>query len=382
MQERWLPRARLTGFLVPLALGAVLVCLVDAGSASAASAWKLAKTEGEQVKVACASAERCVLVGGEELHGDILPVRDGRPGVGWLERSTAAVYDVSCLRGGCIALAQPCDIRGAGAPGCEQLGNPAAGRPGALLYRLSPSGAIRHTIRLNLPQGMSLGRIVCSSLTRCTMAGLDVKTRPMRVDLALWSGGRLTLHQVKLPTAASDGYLQGLGCWGAVCETVGFATNPHAGYGDKQGYIVTSRNAAPIHTAYLGSTAEPGFELYGAACVSASTCYAVGYTPFGESAAFAVHDGVPGSPITTQGLYQAIACQDSTCVMAGYMTPEGVNHTVGGIGELRDGVVTAETEVSNDDIPFNSVALAGGRVIASAFTGLATDVVSGDLGDI
>ena len=132
------------------------------------------------------------------------------------------------------------------------------------------SGAPTRTARLTLPAGVTLGRVACTSLNQCEVAGLSDFRRPVKVVLGDWNGHRLTLREIAAPVGGTNPTFGGLSCSGSFCELVAYTQKAVRTFG----IIVTIHAGRPD-----GMRFAPGDELNDVSCISASLCYAAARAP-------------------------------------------------------------------------------------------------------
>jgi hypothetical protein len=182
-----------------------LTALGSASSVAAAPATVPASVDvaGAQSTVACLTATLCVLGGSTNRRaGDLVSFHRGGRHRSHVLSGLRSVLDVSCPSGaGCVALGYPDDV---GFFGLHSAG------VAATLTEVDRSGAPTRTVPLQLPADVTFGRLACTPLANCELAGLNDLTRPVKIVLGHWNGRRLTCMRSTLPPA---GRIRRLAAW-------------------------------------------------------------------------------------------------------------------------------------------------------------------------
>ena len=139
---------------------------------------------------------------------------------------------------------------------------------------------------------------------------------------------------------------------------------------------MTTGNGVPVRVGYV-----PAYELHGNVCVSASLCYAGGFSDEEVGGVFPIVNGRPSSPIAVTGRVYGIGCARGVCTFASAQVL-GVPLTQGRLGTIRDGHVVTDVEVGRVSTFFNDVTVVGSTYTAIGLipTGTATVIVSGPVG--
>jgi hypothetical protein len=173
------------------------------------------------------------------------------------------------------------------------------------------AGVVAKTSRSPMPSGVSLTRIACQTLTSCEVAGVQVFTTPITVEVGTWIGGKLVLHRIAVPSRSSDTVIEGLGCFKDSCDVVGYFDERVATIG--LSITVTGGTHAKLHTVGHDS-------LYGIACISAVRCYADGYGTNG-GLVVTLTNGTASKTVATKADLFAIACTGTACTGVGEALP-------------------------------------------------------------
>jgi hypothetical protein len=325
------------------ALVGLCMQLTGAGVA-AASAATVSNTEvaGTQEVVSCLTPKLCVIAGyNKHGVGDVVPVRDGKPGHAVTIRGTSSIESVSCpTAAGCLAIAD------------------AKSGVGLTLVTINKHGVPSRHFRVKVPAGVSLARITCTKLTACVLAGNNPLKTPVLIEVASWNGRKLVLHHRDgLPHSTTDNLL-GLSCHGASCLAVGIADVGTA----SDGIVVRIHHGKPSTVTRVKN--DP---LYGAACPSASKCYADGIGRHGGTILGLTNGAIKRTQSTAASLAD-IACHGGSCTAVGEeLPPPSAPLTQGYEGvviSLSGGTITASQTISKSG-GFNSVAQPGPTVFVA-----------------
>jgi len=295
---------------------------------------------GYQFVVSCLSAKLCVLGGynGKGV-GDIVPVRNGTPQAAVTFKGTSAVYGVSCPNpSGCVALART------------------SNDVGAVFAAIGKSGKVTKSAKVSLPPLVSLQHLSCTRLTSCEVVGLDdTGFARYAIEVGSWNGKKLTLHKTKV--YKGDVTVTDIACIGTSCDVAGYILGSNS---KDTGFDLTVSHGSigKLHTAADDA-------LYGISCVSASRCYADGFStgPSGEGLVVTANNGTIGSPHSVSGDLAGIACAGSSCTAVG-----SAGSTEGEIGGVSSGV-PGTPDVFPGIGPVNGVAVIGGMFFAIGSSG-------------
>ncbi len=336
----------------------VAVVLAVLGPTSAVAAGPVTvDVPGSEATVACLTGRLCVLGGTNRGVGRIVSLRVGAGNRSFAVRGSRNVLEVSCpSAAGCVALDFP--------NGVNIFGGQSTG-VAAEVTLIGRTGIPRRTIPLQLPAGATLGRIDCTSLTSCELAGENDFTRPVKIVLAHWNGRHLALHEINAPSGGTNPAFGGLSCSGGSCELVA-TTQKTTG---TVGIIVTIRAGQPT-----GMHFAPGAELNDVSCTAPSLCYATGDDSAG-GVVMAINHGTPGSRTTVTGTMYGIACRSQLCTAVGALD-SGVGTPFGEIVKLTSGKITG-TQTLAAAAGLADVALAGRAAVAVGPGNTGTAVTAG-----
>jgi hypothetical protein len=277
------------------AVGVLLATLAVAVPEASATGLNNRLVAGVQSEVGCLTTQLCV-VGGYNNRGvgDIEAVRDGLPGRVSALAGTEEVSSISCPNPtGCVALGRP------------------SSAVGIDFVTINKAGVVDKADRMSLPSGVSLTRIDCQTLTSCEVAGLQIFTTPATVEVGTWSAGRLVLHRVGVPSRSTDTVIEGLSCFKATCDVVGYFGEGAVDVG--LSITITAGTHARLRTVGHDS-------LYGIACISAVHCYADGYGTHG-GLVVTLTNGVASKTVSTRADLFGIACAGTACTGVGEALP-------------------------------------------------------------
>jgi hypothetical protein len=332
---------------VPAVARAALIslCTVLGLAVTAPSAQALALNThlvpGFQSGVSCISTTLCVVTGYNKAGvGDVVDIKNGVPVASFAVPGAKSVYSVSCPAGaGCVALGVTTnDVS-------------------PVFVRVSVSGAVAATRTVTVPPGVSLPRISCVSLGSCEVAGTDIFTSPVELEMGHWDGTTLTLEHVPVPRGSSASAIEALSCSGTSCLAVGsgFARSNSLGL-----LLQTSGGAPSVRTVANAS-------IYGVSCTTSSLCYGAGFTRVG-GLVMTITDGAPSSvvPVKTGDL-MAVACRAASCFAVGEkLAPPGAQtkaNFYGVLVGLSNGRVGTSEQVASSG-GFINVAQYGGAYAA------------------
>lgn len=293
--------------------------------------------KGVQFAVSCLSRTLCVLAGYNTGGvGDIVAVHDGVPGHVSTVAHLQEVVSVSCPS----------------ASGCVAIGNQAG--VGVRFVSINASGVVTSPRLVTVPAGVVLSHIACTKLTACVVAGTDIFLSPTAIEVGSWNGSVLKLHAVSPPKGTTDVAVEGLSCWGAACDVVGYFQKVSI----VTGYVLTATDGKPGHL-----QRDPGDSLQGVSCMSASRCYAAGYTQTG-GLILTVNSGKASSPQHLKPDLFGIACAGTSCTAVGEELPPSPSTAAfwGAIVTVSSGKATS-TQLISESGGYNGV----GRV-GSVFT--------------
>lgn len=178
----------------------------------------------------CLTTKLCV-VGGYDNKGlgDIVAIRNGLPGHVSTVKGTQGIDWISCPNPtGCVAMARTSnDI-------------------GTEFLTINSAGVVTKTDRMALPSGVNLARVACQALTSCEVAGLQVFTTPITVEVGTWRARKLVLHRVGIPSKSTDTIIEGLSCFKTACDVVGYMEEGVTSIG--LSITVTAGTHARLHT--------------------------------------------------------------------------------------------------------------------------------------
>jgi hypothetical protein len=230
----------------------------------------------------------------------------------------------------------------------------ALGRPsddvGGRLTAVSASGVPGTTRTIALPAGVTVGRIACTALDACELAGLDAVAQPFAVELGSWNGRSLTLHPVPVPSPKYSASDTEIACEGGACVLVGVL---ETATGAKEGFTVATRDGSPGAMHVI-----PGVALYGVGCTSAALCYATGDTASGRGRVVVLRNGVAVQEMPVGHDLDGIGCGPGACVAAGSIRAPGLSQRFAELLVLSSGTVTAREIVARINI-FDEVAVTG-----------------------
>jgi hypothetical protein len=312
---------------------------------------------GSESTVGCLTGRLCELGGTSSGTGRIVSFQVGGGNRSFAVRGSRNVLEVSCPSvAGCVALDFP--------NGVNTFGGQTTG-VAAEITVIGRTGVPRRTVPLQLPAGATLGRIDCTSLNSCELAGENDFTRPVKIVLAHWNGPHLALHEINAPSGGTNPAFGGLSCSGSSCELV--ATTQQ---GTRTvGIIVTIRAGQPT-----GMHFAPGAELNDVSCTRPSLCYATGAEGTG-GVVMAINRGIPGSRTTVPGTMYGIACRSNRCTAVGALDA-GVGTPFGEIVELTSGKLTGTRTVAAA-AGLADVAVAGRATVAVGPGDTGTAVTTG-----
>jgi hypothetical protein len=296
-----------------------------------------------------------------DFQGSLVRVIRGVPRHTFIMRNSSAVFGVSCpSRSGCVALDSVNDL------GPFGLSRPGIG---AMLTMINGSGRPSRTVGLNLPEGVVLSRIACTSLHHCELAGLRVVGNPIQIVFSTWTGHGVHLRHVTAPSGALNPSLGQLACSGSSCYLTGYVQRK----GGPRGFVIHTSGGRPAGTHLLD-----GDSLYGVSCSSSSSCWVGGGTSSG-GVIIPLQHGNLGTPITTSAAVNGLTCHRTGCFGAGVVqvapTP-AINY--GAIVTLSSGRITG-TQLVPDSAGFASIDSATGRSFAAVGPGnpASTEVTTG-----
>jgi len=282
---------------------------IAAAAATAVPAGLVTKgLNGIQYEVSCLSKTLCVAAGYNSFStGDVVAVRNGKPGHVSVVHKTSRVESVSCPN----------------ASGCVALADPSSG-VGAEFVSIGKSGIVNGT-KTAADGTDDITDISCTKLTSCEVAGVNIVSTPWKIVFGSWNGKKLRLRAISSLKHTTLTSIQDVSCAGGKCDIVGY-TDSSAGITGLS-LVVSGTKAGKLHTAN-------GDSLYGVSCVSKSTCYAAGYTVSG-GIAVTVKNGAIGSASKTPSDLAGIACSGAKC------TAVGLENAPEGSGELQWGTIVS-----------------------------------------
>lgn len=336
------PRSRLRrSRATVVAVFGLIAFALAAGCASAeAESVKSVHVSGSEATVSCLSAKLCVLGGHTNSgSGALVKLRDGVPIDYYKVKNTTIVYGVSCpSAAGCVAVERPTGLGpfGLSSPGVSTK-----------LTIINGSGTPTKTIPLTLPAGVTLGRIACTSMHSCELAGESVFSKPEQLAFGSWNGHRLSVRYMRA-LSGLDLNPGDISCANSTCVLVGSAMKN----GITDGFAVTIHDGKPT-----GDHLIKRDPLFGVSCTSSTFCYASGEDSSGDGAIVPLTRGVAGKPISASGPISGIACRGRDCIAAGALPVPGEGITYGAILTLSSGAVTGSQAIP-DSGGFDSVAMA------------------------
>jgi hypothetical protein len=312
---------------------------------------------GSESTVGCLTARLCELGGTSRGMGRIVSFRVGGGNRSFAVRGSRSVLDVSCpSAAGCAALDFP--------TGVNTFGGRTTG-VAAEITVIGRSDIPRRTVPFQLPAGVTLGRIDCTSLSSCDLAGESDFTRPVKIVVAHWNGRHLALNEINAPSGGTNPAFGGLSCSGGSCELVA-TTHTRT---RTVGIVITLRAGQPT-----GMHFAPGAVLNDVSCIRPSLCYATGEDAAG-GVVMPINRGTPGPRITVPGTMYGIACRSKRCTAVGALDA-GVGTPFGEIAKLTSGKLTG-TQTVAAAAGLADVALAGGAAVAVGPGDSSTAVTTG-----
>jgi hypothetical protein len=299
----------------------ILVVLAMSTGTTLAAGLRNESVKGVQFAASCLSRTLCVLAGYTPGGvGDIVVVHNGVPGHVSTVATLQGVVSVSCPS----------------ASGCVAIGNQAG--VGVRFVEVNASGVVTSSRLVTVPAGVVLSRVACTKLTACAVAGTDIFLSPTAIEVGSWNGSILKLHAVSPPKGTTDVAVEGLSCWGAACDLVGYLEKGVT----VTGYVVTATDGKPGHLQSV-----PGDSLEGVSCMSASRCYAAGYTQAG-GLIVTLNSGKASSPQHVKPDLFAIACAGSSCTAVGEELPPSPSADAfwGAIVTVSSGKATSTQAIS------------------------------------
>jgi hypothetical protein len=327
--------------------GATRVGAHRAGQARAATAVSNHLISGTETSISCLTPARCVAVGAGSRGTQVVSLDNGRPTKVTVLRYRAPLTSVSCPnKTGCWAIGPlPGPRRGAIA--------------GVLLVKIGPAGQVTKVIHIAAPAGDDLFQIGCRTMTACQILGENQNGQTnLLIFFSPWNGSRW-----RLDSQGGGGFyygtsVAGFSCWRTTCVVIGWERFDSS-QGQRFAWTFNDGVSGPIN--FTGPSSQnqiANFTFNAVSCVSASTCYVVGYNGYNHvgGMVLAISGGVPSAthepvPFTAN----AIACIRVTC------------WAVGGneIVTLRGGVAVARTAMTDTAVStFAGIAADGNGYIA------------------
>jgi hypothetical protein len=308
---------------------------------------------GIQYRASCLTAQVCVVAGySERSIGDVVAVRNGVPGHVSIVAVTQGIDDVSCPNAtGCIAL--------------ERTGNDV----GTGFVSINSAGVVTHAVKVATPAGVTLGRISCTSLKNCEVAGSDFFTSPPAIEVGTWNGTKLVLHRVSTVPKATATIVEGLKCVGATCLVVGYVNHGSSNVG----FALSVVGGTKFKLRTVGNDS-----LYGVSCATQVRCFAVGFNAAG-GVIVSLTGGAATSSVSTKPDLYGIACVGFACTAVGeeLPPPPSTDADWGAVLSVIGGSVTS-TQLVPQSLGYEGVARVGGVFTAvGAGHGLTSEITAG-----
>jgi len=267
------------------------LALSATGSAQAA-ALSNNKISGIDVAISCMTASRCVAVGDGAHHGQVVALTNGKQTRVSTVGAAEHLYSVSCPA----------------SAGCWAVGPQNTGA-NVVLVKIGSTGKVTKSIKVTVPAGASLTRIACVSMSSCELVGTNIFFTPFALEIASWNGKKLSVHRLAGLKGSTDATLEGVSCWRASCDAVGYYFH---NVSKITGFILTiSRGkAGKVHTANNDS-------FYGVSCVSSSKCYTAGFVSGAAGVVVTLTNGVAGHAQAESADVSGIECAGATCRASG-----------------------------------------------------------------
>jgi hypothetical protein len=300
-------------------VAAVLVggMLADPGIA-AASAWSIvpspsppARPRGGFSDVACTAATTCFAVGGSGSTASVARWN----GASWSLVATPTPPGSSQF--GLNGLSCP------GAYSCFAVGTAFVGSGATPLFE--HWNGIGWSVQSSppLPTGatVNLASVACVSPTNCFAAGTEISGSLRTTFVEHWNGSTWSIASMPNPSGATDSELQDIACLSATsCDAVGFTNS-----GTNDITLVEHWNGSTWSIAPSPSVSGAvRSELLGVRCSSASSCFAVGFSQGSADFGFVLIERWDGStwsiapsPSTGGDLSRVACTSDANCIAVG-----------------------------------------------------------------
>jgi hypothetical protein len=288
---------RLRLLSVPLIALATLLTVGLSVSPARAGAPASHRIGGLETAIGCLTKRLCVAVGDTANgHATVVPIRHGIGGrVTRVAHTSGALASISCPS----------------AKGCVALGT-SAKTAGPMLVSISRTGNVTGSKAPKAPALVDFGSIACSSTHSCILVGTKIGAHHATYVVGSWNGKRLSTRSVVLHSA-SQGTIQGLSCVRTSCLAVGQYEG--SGFG---AVMVAIRHGKPSKPAKVPASTG----LTGVACVSATTCYAVGSFSDPAGVILTVRNGTVLRHATVATAPAGISCDKGACTVAGEQVDE------------------------------------------------------------